>query len=84
MRAFSSCHPFTFVHSDNHVDDVNEIAKVVEEDPADGEQVVQLPEDGPPDDEDQVVHNSQVYDGKPLRNRHSLGFLNLKGALITL
>ena len=56
----------TLVSSDEDVHDVEEVAAVVEDDPAAGEDVLQLPEARPPDDEDEVVHDGEVDDDQPL------------------
>ena len=50
---------------DDGVHDVDEVGGVVEHQPADGEEVLQLPEDGAPDHEDEVVEDSQVNDEQP-------------------
>ena len=56
----------TLVSSDEDIHDVEEVAAVVEDDPAAGEDVLQLPEARPPDDEDEVVHDGEVDDDQPL------------------
>ena len=56
----------TLVSSDEDIHDVKEVAAVVEDDPAAGEDVLQLPEARPPDDEDEVVHDGEVDDDQPL------------------
>ena len=56
----------TLVSSDKDIHDVEEVAAVVEDDPAAGEDVLQLPEARPPDDEDEVVHDGEVDDDQPL------------------
>ena len=56
----------TLVSSDEDVHDVEEVAAVVEDDPAAREDVLQLPEARPPDDEDEVVHDGEVDDDQPL------------------
>ena len=56
----------TLVSSDKDIHDVEEVAAVVEDDPAPGEDVLQLPEARPPDDEDEVVHDGEVDDDQPL------------------
>ena len=56
----------TLVSSDEDIHDVKEVAAVVKDDPAAGEDVLQLPEARPPDDEDEVVHDGEVDDDQPL------------------
>ena len=52
--------------SDKDIHDVEEVAAVVEDDPAAGEDVLQLPEARASDDEDEVVHDGEVDDDQPL------------------
>ena len=52
----------TFVSAHEHVHNVEEVTKVVKEDPSKWEGVLQLPEAGSADDEDQIVHDGEVDD----------------------
>ena len=51
--------------SHKHVNNVEKVTQVVEEDPPQGERVLQLPEAGSSDDEDEVVHDGKVDDDQP-------------------
>ena len=48
-----------------HIHDVKKITRVVEYDPAQGESVLELPEAGSSDDEDEIVHDGKVDDDQP-------------------
>ena len=50
---------------DKHVDDVDDIRAVVEHNPPQGKGIVQFPEAGSTNDEDEVVHHSKVDDDQP-------------------
>ena len=56
----------TLVHPDEGVDDVEEVAGVVEQQPGGGEEVVQLPEHGAAHHHDQVVQHRHVDHPQPL------------------
>ena len=45
----------TFMHSYERVDDVEEVAEVVEDHPGDGHEIVKLPEHSPANHHDRVV-----------------------------
>ena len=55
----------TLVGSHKHVHNIEEVAGVVQDDPAEGESVLELPEAGSPNDEDQIVHDGKVDDDQP-------------------
>ena len=55
----------TLVSSHEHVHNVEKVTEVVKEDPSEGEGVLQLPEAGSANDEDQIVHDGEVDDDKP-------------------
>lgn len=42
------------------VQKVDKVAEIVDNGPGDGVEVLQLPEDAPPDDKDEVVHDGHV------------------------
>ena len=48
-----------------HVHDIEKITGVVENYPTQGERVLELPEAGSSDDEDEIVHDGKVDDDKP-------------------
>ena len=48
-----------------HVHNIEKVTGVVEYDPDEGERVLELPEAGPSDDEDEVVHDGKVDDDQP-------------------
>ena len=51
--------------SHEHVHNVEKVTKVVKEDPSEGKGVLQLPEAGSANDEDQIVHDGEVDDDQP-------------------
>ncbi len=57
------------MHPDIDVDDVYEVAEVVEEEPAGLEGVLQVPEDRTADHEDQVVDHRAVDHAEPLEEK---------------
>ena len=54
------------MHPDKGVDDVEEVAGVVEQQPGGGDEVVQLPEHGAAHHHDQVVQHRHVDHPQPL------------------
>ena len=48
-----------------HVHNIEKVTGVVEYDPTQGERVLELPEAGSSDDEDEVVHDGKVDDDQP-------------------
>ena len=55
------------MNPDEEVSEIDDVTGVVHDVPADGEEVVQGPEDRPADDEDEVVEHREVDDTKPLK-----------------
>lgn len=57
---------FTFVCSDNHIDDVDAVTDVVEGEPEGRAEVVQLPKNSSPYDHDPVVQQRRRHYEQPL------------------
>ena len=55
------------MHSDEGIEEIEEVADVVENHPGGVEHVVQLPEDHPARHTDEVVEDGHVDDTQPLR-----------------
>ena len=62
----------TFMHSYERVDDVEEVAEVVEDHPGDGHEIVKLPEHSPANHHDRVVEDGHVDNPQPLEIIFSL------------
>ena len=54
------------MHPDEHIHYVESITDIVHDHPGGGDQVVQLPEDGPTHHHNQVVEHSHVDQPQPL------------------
>ena len=59
----------TFMHSYERVNDIEEVAEVVQDHPSDGQQIVKLPEHSPANNHDQVVEDGHVDNPQPLEIR---------------
>ena len=60
------------MHSYERVDDVEEVAEVVEDHPGDGHEIVKLPEHSPANHHDRVVEDGHVDNPQPLESMFSL------------
>ena len=69
----------TFMHSYERVDDVEEVAEVVEDHPGDGHEIVKLPEHSPANHHDRVVEDGHVDNPQPLENMLFLNKSSTKG-----
>jgi hypothetical protein len=54
------------VHPHEYIHHIKRITEVVQHHPGDGEHVVQVPEDGPPHHQGEVVQDGNVDDTQPL------------------
>lgn len=56
----------TFMHSDENVDQVNDVKGVIDDVPAHWEQIFQLPKDCSSNHKDQVVQDGAINDTQPI------------------
>ena len=54
------------MHSYEGVNEIDEVAEVVQDHPSDGDEIVELPEHSPANHHDQVVQDGHVYNPQPL------------------
>ena len=54
------------MHSYERVNEIDEVAEVVQDHPSDGDEIVKLPEHGPANHHDQVVQDGHVDNPQPL------------------
>ena len=60
------------MHSHEGVHDVEEVRDVVQDHPGHGDEVVELPEHGPPHHHDKIVQDSHVNNPQPLTTKTKL------------
>ena len=65
----------TFMHSYERVNDIEEVAEVVQDHPSDRHKIVKLPEHSPANHHDQVVEDGHVYNPQPLERRLKLKYI---------